>query len=225
MLKRREDSQAFTRQILERIEDRTKQMGCAEDIPSITVIARPVFPHRPVISTSDIYELPDRIDGPPRRVSGGVYSLDKRNHYRFLESNEYGICYCRAELYGSDEKGLDYDQFIGRIKNLTQAAKDLYKKCEYLGNIEITVQLRQVFGKKLYDPEFEERITANIEGEPECFDSEVFVSKQCLPRDLENTEKRIDIIEELTCQLFWAFNIPNTTQIRERIRKRIEDIL
>ena len=42
------------------------------------------------------------------------------------------------------------DQFIGKIGELIHVAQSFYKKCEYSGNIEITAQLRRVFGENLY---------------------------------------------------------------------------
>ena len=233
MLKRREDSQIVGSQILKRIEERTERL-CNQDIPNLTVIASPVFPYQPVISTSDIYELGEWQGWPPQRVAGGVYSFDSHDGYVYSEVNEYGIVYHKTELYGPEEHHINYEQFISEIKRLIQRANNILKKCEYLGNIKVVVQLRQVFGKKLHDPDPDPktgwRITDNgiqndILGGAKCFDSEVFASKRCLPNDFENIEKRRDITEELTCQLLWAFNIPNTPRMREKIRKRIEFIL
>ena len=222
MLKRREDSQIVARQILNRIETRVKSV-CSQSALSLTVIARPVFPYRPVISTSDIRELPDLQPWPPRRVTGGISCF---NEEQFFELNEYGIVYHRVTLHVSDEQDIDYGKFLWHINDLIRHAKDIYEKCEYLGNIEVTAQLQEAFGKKLLDTEnanYGRKITADLAADPECSDSEVRASERYLARDFESDEKRKDMVEELTCQLLWAFNIPtNQPQIRKRVRERIE---
>ena len=103
MFKRREDSQIVTRQILERTEARIEFLA-KTDKPTLTVIARPVFPYRPMISTADIYRLAinderfrirnDSFRG-PLRVTGGIYD---RREGSYWELNEYGIVYGRIAL-------------------------------------------------------------------------------------------------------------------------------
>ena len=222
MLKRREDSQVVARQIFKRIEERSKSIFHLKG-STLTVIAQPVFPYRPVISASDIYELHGQQAFPPRRVAGGVSQI---NPDMLLELNEYGIVYHRTVLYDSDGQDIDYGRFLWHIEYLIGHAKDFYKKCEYLGNIEVSVQLQKVLGKMLTEPDsgmYRRKITDNIPDGPVCTDSEVLVSKRCLSRDLENEEKRRDIVEELTCQLIWAFNIPiDESWVRKQVRNRIE---
>ena len=224
MLKRRENPQTVARQILDRIGVRAgRRFRPSPDKPDLTIIAKPVFPHRPVISTSDIYRLCERKLFPLRRVEGGVSCVEDS---RYLEFNEYGVVYRRDELSISGDNAIDCDQFFFHIKVLIQHTIDLYKKCEYLGNIEISIQLQEVLGKILIDHnryDYIEEITYNLRNVPECFDTEVRASKQCLARDLEGEKERKDLVEELTCQLLWAFNVPiDRVPIREKVRKRIE---
>ena len=56
MLKRREGSQATIREIRKRSEERIESLFDTSE-PNITVIAHPVFPHRPLMSTGEIYEF------------------------------------------------------------------------------------------------------------------------------------------------------------------------
>ena len=225
MLKRREDSQVVARQILTRIEERAKHNFPLRE-PTLTVTAQPVFPYRPVISTSDIFELyADRRFG-LRRVVGGISKQDEDGH---LELNEYGIVYLRPKFYEPIKYGIDCGEILEGINELIKHAKGLYDKCEYLGNIEISVQLQKVLGRILIDPkgitDYREEITGNLNAKPECFDTEVFASRRCITRDFENEEKRKDIVEELTLQVIWAFNVPNDNQyVKEKVRKRIEYI-
>ena len=71
MLKRREDSQVVVQQILTRIRRRANR-DSLRNMSSLTVIAHPVFPYRPVISPPSIYELRCVLPAPLRRVDGGV---------------------------------------------------------------------------------------------------------------------------------------------------------
>ena len=222
MFKRREDSQGVVQQILTRIKRRAI-LDSLRNMSSLTVITHPVFPHRPMISPPSIYELRCVLPAPLRRVNGGV-SYVKPSEY--LELNEYGVVYHGIGLCFVNEQEIDYDTFLPHIKNSIEHTINLYRESEYLGNIEISIQLQDVSGKVLMDSDkrrYGRKITDNILECTECVDREVSASKQCLSRDLENEEKQRDIVEELVCQLLWAFNIPTEQSwIRERVRNRIE---
>ena len=236
MFKRREDSQENAKQILDRIDERAKRFSI-QDKPSLTVIAQPVYPYRPVITTSDIYELHERVTFPPRKVAGGVANV--KNNDIFFELNEYGIVYHRRVLPEHQQPNwrneltaiaVNYCDFIRVIRILIFQAKGLYEKCEYVGNIEVTAKLHNVLETQLYDPDdrllYAQKITENIPDGPVCSDSEVYASTQCMPRDFNNTDKLIDIVEELIHQLLWAFNIPiNESWVIERVGKQIESFL
>ncbi len=222
MLKRREDSQVVVQQILTRIRRRANR-DSLRNRSSLTVIAHPVFPHRPMISPPSIYELRLVLPAPLRRVDGGVSYVKP---LEYLELNEYGVVYHGIGLCFVNEQEIDYDTFLPHIKNSIEHTINLYRKSEYLGNIEISIQLQDVSGKVLMDSNkrgYGRKITDNILECTECVDREVSASKQCLSRDLENEEKQRDIVEELVCQLLWAFNIPtDQSRIREWVRERIE---
>ena len=227
MFKRREDSQIVTKQIIDRIEERMEPLYDT-DAPNIIVIAKPVIPYRPVISTSEIYALDEGYAWHPRRVAGGISYLNKEQGSIYREFNEYGIAYYRTQLFEDEtQQAIEYGQFISPIKFLIKDAEKLYRKCEYLGDIEVTAQLREVLGKKLYDSVYPpygriENITDGVIPEPECFDTTVCASKRCLLHDIQDTEKLTEIVEELVLQLLWAFNIAtDDPRKREQIRKRI----
>ena len=115
--------------------------------------------------------------------------------------------------------------FFFHIKDVIKYAVDLYEKCEYLGNIKISIQLQKVLGWILSDRSsrsYREDITGNLDAKTECFNTEVSSSIECLARDLENEDKRNAIVEELMCPLFWAFNVPvDKLHIREKVTNRI----
>ena len=184
-----------------------------------------------MISALDIYDLYRGKLYPIRRVEGGISCVDGyRNSEHitkeYLEFNEYGVVYRKIALSISNHSNVDCNQFFVHIKKLIQQVVNLYKQCEYLGNIEISIQLQEVLGKVLIDSRgrnYREEITGNLDAETECFDTEVFASKQCLARDIESEETRKDIVEDLMCQLLWAFNVPiDNPNVIKKIRKRIE---
>ena len=234
MFKRREDSQVVARQILDRIEERISKLEPAwknignilrlfSVFPTFTVIARPVFPYRPLTTISNIYELHRGPLWPPRRVIGGHFCYNEEEYW---ELNEYGIIYHRVVLFIQPEDGIDYGIFLWHINELIKRANALYVNCGYQGNIEVITHLRNIFGRELIDTEsysYGQKITENLDAEAQSFDTEGIASTQCLARDLESKDKRKDLVEDLTCQLLRAFNIPiDKPQIRGKIRKRIE---
>ena len=234
MFKRREDSQVVARQILDRIEDRISNFDPTfatieggkyifDNLPTFSVITRPVFPYRPLTSASNIYESHQGPLWPPRRVTGGHFCYNEKEYW---ELNEYGIVYHRVVLFIRTGDGIDYGIILWHINELIKRANTLYVDCGYQGNIEVTARLRNIFRRELIDTEsysHGSKITENLHAEPMSFDTEVPASKQCLARDLEGENERKALVEELTCPLLWAFNIPiDKPQIREKVRKRIE---
>ena len=234
MFKRREDSQVVARRILDRIEERIskldpdwKKIGnilrLFSVFPTFTVIARPVFPYRPLTTISNIYELHRGPLWPPRRVIGGHFCYNEEEYW---ELNEYGIIYHRVVLFIQPEDGIDYGIFLWQINELIKRANALYENCGYQGNIEVTTHLQNIFGRELIDTEsysYGQKITGNLDAEAQSFDTEGLASTQCLARGLESENKRKDLVEDLTCQLLRAFNIPiDKPKIREKVRNRME---
>ena len=235
MFKRREDSQIVTRQVLERIEERSKPLFRANK-PTLTVIIRPVFPYRPVILTTDIYNFArehrlwenysSRVTG---GVAGGFVAPTRAGDYsdNYWELNEYGIVYHRVVLakeqsWVTDNMGqihdcLHFSAFVQMIGQLISRAQSFYKKCEYFGHLEVAAQLQQVFGQRLlyYDEYPKEDIDLQ-----RSVESEIPASTQYLPRDLVKEEKLINVVDELAGQLLWAFNIDD-----DKRRERVEGLL
>lgn len=238
MLKRREDSQTTTRQILDRTEERINSLFHTNE-PNLTAIAHPVFPYRPVIATADIYDFASKNglvwSDSSSRVAGGfsVSTIRNEDLYEYWELNEYGIVYHRVELstqtstFANKEKEdyLDFRQIVSTIGELIQKAQSFYERCEYLGNIEIKMQLREVFGKKLgLDGSSNETSRKKFDSikRQKCLDSQVLASTQCFPIDLMEREKFIGIVDQLAGQLLWAFNIDNPTERKEWVGRILE---
>ena len=236
MLKRREDSQITTRQILDRTEERIESFFITNK-PNITVIAHPVFPYRPVISTGDIYEFAREGDLYWRyssRVAGGWVASTIRNSdsYVYWELNEYGVVYHRATLdkieqySGGEAEYLDFRQFVWLIGRLIKRATSFYKKCGYLGNVDITVKLRQVFDEKLlfyrsYHVILNRHIKPDDMEKQQCLDSQVLAFAQLFPQELIDREKFIDTVDGLADLLLWAFNIIVNDAGRKELVERI----
>lgn len=220
MFKRREDAQVGTRQIPNRIEERTQQLNSGQGVPSITLIAKPVFPDRPVISLSEIFELAVSLYYAPKRVTGGVYYISQ-GAKQYEEFNEYGIAYLKSELCSTDNKEIEYFDLRDCIREFIRQTSTFYKACGNLGNIEVSVHLRKVCKTIL----LMNRRPWVHRGEPRCFDSDVYVDEQCLPLDLHDPEKRKNVCVDLICQLLWAYNIPsNEPSVREEVRRSLGDL-
>ena len=108
LLKRREEPQRIGRRILDRIEERVTNHCSHLDMPNLELLAQPVFPYRPLISPSEIYEFMDVSPLIPfaeadsnigrRNVTGGVCFMGDRSRLTYWELNEYGIIYRRETL-------------------------------------------------------------------------------------------------------------------------------
>ena len=248
MLKRREDSQLVTQQVLERIEERiecslridspdpdTNSPYLNTNFPNLTVIAHPVFPYRPVISTGEIYDFaennkflkPHYASDSRSRVSGGFFTrtlakIDGAS-YTYRELNEYGIVYQRFvllkipnQLSSGGEQYLTPDQFVRKIGELIHLSQSFYEKCEYSGLIEVTAQLRQVFGEELMLETSQFPVYVK---QQRSFDSEISASTQCLPRNLAEKDKFLEVVDEIAGQLLWSFNIDDPMQRRRLVEQ------
>ena len=230
LFKRRQDTQITTQQILDRIEDRVQQV-CDMNTPTMKVIARPVFAYRPVISPTSIFDL-YQTHAYIKRVPGGICRFTEPSRHNnqelsddYLELNEYGIVYYATRLYEIEKEFISVDGFIKGIDKLLQYAKKLYNACDTLVNIEVIAELDKVFKWKLW-----KYIGSNghisLSSEPVCYASEVFAStsKTYLSRDFNDLSHQKTIVEELSKQLLWAFNMPTDNEnIIKLVRKVIEN--
>ena len=222
LLTRRQDAQGITQQIIEQIEVRTHKF-CDPGMPNMTVMMRPVFPYRPVISPAAIYELYNNWLM-VKRVVGGVSCLLEPNSERNLELNEYGIVYYRTVLRPDEKRPIYVHDFIEGIDGALDPAKKFYQACDNLGYIEVTAQLQNVYGKELakdFGPGG--RILQNTK--TICYNDTVLAttSQRYLSRDIVNPVHQRTIFEDLTMQLLWAFNIPTDHEhIIQRVSKLIE---
>ena len=226
LLKRRERPEPIIHQILNRMEDRAQ--ACLEEQdesnPYLTLICRPVFPYRPIISPSEIVAFlreyhrkhanhPNRyhfvfpfkegeVTFGTRKVTGGVGFIGRSFYY---EINEYGILYHGTTLLAEQFKEntlRDYD-VIHEIYELLHYARIFYQECTYSGDIEFQARLRQVNGWKLHlgDPHFSEQIPS--------IESDISASSPFAPLSVLKVKDFMDVILELSNQLFWSFDVQN----------------
>ncbi len=243
LLKRREEPQRISRRILDRIDERVRKwsQGSQSKCPNLAMFARPAFPARPIIAPSEIYEFmvlhpfipstESNINLTTRKVSGGACFMQTGDSLDFWELNEYGIIYHRTGLrrerfrgvrsFGDVDTGegeyLDSEDIGSKVCKFLGNAEYFYRRCEYLGNIEITVKLRRVDGEKIVFPE--DRHPSFAE-ERKSMEPAVSATTQCLPRDLSETDSYADTLIGLLNRLFWVFNLrENEGQWRDWWRK------
>lgn len=222
LLNRQQDTQSITQRIVEQIEVRTHKF-CNPNLPNMTVMIRPVFPYRPVISPPEIFELFQN-RGRAKRVVGGVSCLLEPNSERNLELNEYGLVYYRSALRPDEKRPIYVHDFIEGIDGALDPAKKFYQACDYLGNIEVTAHLQKVYGQAL-SKDFGTGRYINLYNEPICYNDKVLAttSNHYITRDIAEQEHQKNIFEDLTMQLLWAFNIPtDNDNIRQHVAELIE---
>ena len=131
------------------------------------------------------------------------------------------LCIIKESLNLSDEKQIEYTQILEPLIQLMRNTSFLYETCEYRGNIEISIQLRQVHDIELILTEYAR--FAYRRWSKGSYDSEISASKQCFAHDLHDKDKRINIIENLTSQLLWSFDIPaDEPKVIETVRTFVE---
>ncbi len=233
--KRHDDLKEVIPQILKQMEERSETRFRSSD-PNLTVAIRPAFPHRSVISTSNIYEFmrvessipfnDSAIEFGTRKVKGGACFMGIPDSSIYWELNEYGVIYHRLALSripsretyafdteeGIEEEYLSFDRFVRDLGNLIPVARSFYKKCCYSDEIEFAVQLRQICGEKLmYD---EDQHPDEIQRQ-ESVESTISASVRCLPRELVKAEKLISVVDALTDRLIWVFNVNDHARLNK----------
>lgn len=220
-----ENSQVIEHQI-QRIEERTNAL-CATNEPNLIVIVKPISSYRPLISKAEIYEVARKDLAPVveksalKRVAGGTcFLIGGEGPYNCLELNDHGIVYYRQDVqFDVGEKHIFFSRIAWAIGFAIEYARSLYEKCESFGGLEITAQLREVFGEQL---RFHESQRRHEWKRQQSFDSEIPASIQCFPRDLVEREKAIDIINDLAEQILWAFNVDSPEKRRELVEGVLE---
>ena len=81
----------------------------------------------------------------------GCYTAGVPGCFWYTEVNNYGLFLHREDYYEKGEKreGIWLDQILARVDQSLEAAKQLYEKSGYWGNIRFTFHLENLFGKNL----------------------------------------------------------------------------
>lgn len=209
LLNRRQDSQRTTQQIIDQIENRRKWVF-DDSVPYMTVIARPVFPYRPVISSQVIWNLYKEWNG-MRRVPGGICREVESVIGKTSQLNEYGFVYHKMTFHERNPYPLiGVIDFRNVIDEFMHIAEVFYGNCDFLGNIEVSAQLKNVQNRNLSkeighlrDTQLPDKLFCSV---PEF---RITTSKYYLARDFKNSDHQKQIYEELILQILWAFNVPS----------------
>ena len=227
LFNRRQDTQRMTQQIIEQIEA-THKRRLDPDIPILTIVSHPVFPYRPVISPHQIHDLFRKWDG-MRRLPGGICRTAHTPIIRTSDVNEYGIVHYKTTFQNNAlYPTIDIIDFRNAIHEFMEIAEVLYNNCNYLGNIEVSAQLKNVQNRnlskeigRLRETQLPEKLFCSV---PEF---RVTTSTYYLARDFNNHKQQKHIYEELILQILWAFNVPSDNKhvvkaVKELIGSAIE---
>lgn len=221
LFNRRQDQEEGIKQIIDQMENRRKQF-CVTDETTLTLVARPVFLHRPVISPSKIYELYRQYNW-IKRVPGGILYILPAG-IKIYEVNEYGIVSHHTLIHENDQVCIDVIDLRDAIYFFMETAKKLYNNCDYFGNIEVSAQMHNVKDRKLSKKIGNLRQT-QLPSELECSVNafRITAARYYLARDFSKPEHQRSIYEELILQMLWAFDVPSDNEyvIRE-VRKLID---
>ena len=210
LFNRRQDQEEGIKQIIDQMENRRKQFYSTDET-TLTLVARPVFLYRPVISASKIYEL-YRQDNWIKRVPDGIlYILPYGTE--IYEINKYGIVSHRTLIHENDQGCIDVINLRIAIYDFMKTAKTLYNNCDYFGNIEVSAQMHNVKDRKLSKKIGNLRQT-QLSSELECsVDAfRITAARYYLARDFSKPEHQRSIYEELILQMLWAFDVPSDNE-------------
>ena len=221
LFNRRQDQEEGVKQIIDQMENRRKQ-SCVTDETTLTLVARPVFLYRPVISPSEIYKLYQQYNW-IKRVPGGISYILPAG-IRIHEVNEYGIVSHHTPIYENDQVCIDVIDLREAIYDFMETAKKLYNNCDYFGNIEVSAQIHNVKNRKLSKKIGNLRQTL-LPSELECsVDAfRITAARYYLARDFSKPEHQRSIYEELILQMLWAFDVPSDNEyVMREVHKLID---
>ena len=130
--------------------------------PYIKVNINPMYPNKPVISLNDLFEFSRNNYGDSKRVPGGVCSLfGRKGDFTYRSLDHYGMVSTCESLIKSkagwvssniEENERVYLRFTSILILIIKAIKFayfFYEKCNYMGNLEIKVELMNIASEYL----------------------------------------------------------------------------
>lgn len=231
MFKRRDDTLVFANQTMTKIKDRAESICPSKDIP-LSITIKPMFLDKPIISVGEIYEFakndlglrPETVQQSLRKVYGGC-CLGTTGDFRkdHHEYNEYGILYyksnetCltrdtleRIDLYFSeiddDIECLQLRPLIWNLSYRMMEAKAFYTKCLYMGDFEVTLELKNTSGKCLLCIGPDRRLQNDVDSHRICLEDKVTVSTLLSASSLMEKGGTVETFYEIFTQILWVFN-------------------
>lgn len=232
MFKRRDDTLAFANQTVATIKDRAESICPPKGVP-LSITIKPIFLDKPILSAGEIYEFtkndigfgPEEVKQSLRKVYGGccfgVKRDQRKDHYEF---NEYGILYyksnetClppdklgRSDVYlDEDDYGLECFQLhplVWKFGYQLKDAKSFYAKCSYMGDLEVTLELKNTSGKCLSYLDPNRKKLPIVDSHHICLDDEVIVSTLLSASSLMKKGGTVETFYEIFTQILWVFNV------------------
>ena len=197
--------------------------------PNLTLIARPLFPYRLLMSPRKIKDFISThgslgmCESDARQINDGVFTVLED---LYQEIRIHGIIYFRYMLYtNSDEnknQNLKLEDVLRHIIQFINVAKDFYLTCEYLGNVEIAARLVGADAVKLKIGRDCHCQLIKYQQSLDPLNLEFAVPIQCCVRDLIELVEVENVIFDLVDHLLWNLNVPAAAweeTVREMLKR------
>lgn len=236
LLKRRSETESRREALIEHASNRLKRNLKVASInnPILQVSIAPVFPYQPLITLEALRDFCNGVGyGSPsgyrlldfQMVNDGVCKFGgSQNDFSSIEVNQYGLIFV-SESLGKSKAGrisssqeeneklyLRFLQFVITASRAIKLAGSFYKKCGYLGNLEVEFVLENIAQECLL---FNEQVLDF--GDSKSIDNGSSSSVQLVTEEIDRN--LVGVVTSLLRKILWVFNCPveDASPLVERI--------
>jgi len=234
MLKRREKPEKLREELeIAALNRAGIFLGGFGSTPYFYVSISPVFPYQPLISLDELYSFCNSIGygavenlyiNNPDRITDGVCKFrGNQENFLYREINHYGLLFAcetihkvesRWQSVGSEKDKRLYVNFAHFVQTSGRAlklAQMFYRKCGYLGNLEIKIKVLNVGNEYLL---YNEESFPQDDGF-KAIDNTTFSLATIMTEDISS--KLADIITSCMRNILWVFNC-QTPNLQNRVK-------
>lgn len=223
-LKRREKPAKLKEELKQRARSRAERFASPLKLnkPCLYISISPVFPYKPLISLDELYGFCNSVEpgspayyyvNDPQRITDGICKFFIRTDgFLYREINHYGLVFTcdalnkvksRWRAIGREEDErlyLGFNQFVLVMGKALKLAELFYKRCGYMGNLEVEVNIENIADEYLLygDDAFSDLY------EYKSIDDSTTSSEIIVVEDINS--KFLDIVILLIRNILWTFN-------------------